>query len=103
MIGRGRALDDNRFETAAVTASHHPRRATDSAHLHRRSGPAASNGGLQAEPLGNRFRRPDDKGRARDPDLKAAQSQLIAAKSLAAAYFAHDPVAAAAVGAKQNV
>lgn len=47
--------------------------------------------------LGERFRRASPRERAEDKDLRAAQSQLVAAKLLAAAYFAHNPAAASLV------
>ena len=50
--------------------------------------------------LGERFRRGSARERADDPDLRAAQSQLVAAKALASAYFAHNPVAAALVATR---
>lgn len=50
--------------------------------------------------LGDRFRRSSPRERAEDPDLRAAQSQLVAAKALASAYFLQNPVAAALVAAR---
>ncbi|RVT90293.1 LPD7 domain-containing protein [Sphingomonas crocodyli] len=52
------------------------------------------------ESLGNRFRRLSPQDRARDPELRGAQSQLVAARALAAAYMKQDPVGAAVVGAR---
>ena len=50
--------------------------------------------------LGERFRCGSPRGRAEDPDLRAAQSQLIAARALASAYLVHNPVAAALVASR---
>ncbi|WP_052730125.1 LPD7 domain-containing protein [Sphingomonas sp. SRS2] len=51
-------------------------------------------------PLSERFRRGSPRERADDPDLRAAQSQLIAARALASAYLAHNPVSAALVASR---
>ncbi|WP_340318124.1 LPD7 domain-containing protein [Rhizorhabdus argentea] len=50
--------------------------------------------------LGERFRRGSPRERAEDPDLRAAQSQLIAARALASAYLVHNPLAAALVASR---
>lgn len=50
--------------------------------------------------LGERFRRGSPRERAEDPDLRAAQSQLVAARALASAYLVHNPVAAALVASR---
>ena len=50
--------------------------------------------------LGERFRRGSPRERAEDPDLRPAQSQLVAAKALASAYLVHNPVAAALVASR---
>lgn len=50
--------------------------------------------------LGERFRRSSPRERSDDPELRAAQSQYIAAKALVSAYLVNNPVAAALVASR---